>query len=54
MIIDTTVAILKLARCAQEVPVDLPANPFKRALKAGRSQIGFWCSLASNRGRSCF
>jgi 4-hydroxy-2-oxoheptanedioate aldolase len=28
--------------------VDLPANPFKRALKAGRSQIGFWCSLASN------
>jgi 4-hydroxy-2-oxoheptanedioate aldolase len=28
--------------------MDLPANRFKRAIKAGRSQIGLWCSLASN------
>jgi 4-hydroxy-2-oxoheptanedioate aldolase len=25
-----------------------PANPFKRALRAGRPQIGLWTSLASN------
>ena len=28
--------------------MDLPVNLFKRAIKSGRSQIGFWCSLASN------
>ena len=28
--------------------MDVPANHFKRAIKAGRSQIGLWCSLASN------
>jgi len=28
--------------------MDLPVNQFKRAIKAGRSQIGLWCSLASN------
>lgn len=28
--------------------MDLPQNPFKRALKAGRTQIGLWSSLASN------
>jgi 4-hydroxy-2-oxoheptanedioate aldolase len=27
---------------------DLPVNPFKQALAAGRPQIGLWCSLASN------
>jgi 4-hydroxy-2-oxoheptanedioate aldolase len=27
--------------------VDLPSNPFKRALKAGRQQIGLWVSLAN-------
>jgi 4-hydroxy-2-oxoheptanedioate aldolase len=27
--------------------VDLPVNPFKRALKARQRQIGFWTSLAS-------
>ena len=27
---------------------ELPANHFKRAIKSGRSQIGLWCSLASN------
>jgi 4-hydroxy-2-oxoheptanedioate aldolase len=27
--------------------VDLPVNHFKRALKAGRRQIGFWTSLSS-------
>ena len=27
---------------------ELPANHFKRAIKAGRQQIGLWCSLASN------
>lgn len=26
----------------------VPANHFKRAIKSGKSQIGFWCSLASN------
>ena len=26
----------------------LPANPFKRALKAGKPQIGLWSSLSSN------
>ncbi|MBI3374814.1 MAG: HpcH/HpaI aldolase/citrate lyase family protein [Betaproteobacteria bacterium] len=28
--------------------MDLPQNPFKRALKAGRPQIGLWSSLSSN------
>jgi len=28
--------------------VDLPQNPFKRALKAGQPQIGLWSSLSSN------
>jgi 4-hydroxy-2-oxoheptanedioate aldolase len=32
----------------QEAELELPINPFKRAIKSGRSQIGFWCSLASN------
>ncbi|MFZ1109321.1 MAG: aldolase/citrate lyase family protein, partial [Rhodomicrobium sp.] len=26
----------------------LPPNPFKRALKSGRQQIGLWCSLPSH------
>ena len=29
------------------IPNDLPPNPFKRALVAGRQQIGLWVSLAS-------
>ncbi len=28
--------------------MDLPQNPFKRALKAGKPQIGLWSSLSSN------
>jgi 4-hydroxy-2-oxoheptanedioate aldolase len=28
--------------------VDIPANTFKRALKAGKVQIGLWCSLSSH------
>ncbi len=28
--------------------MDLPANPFKRAIKAGRQQIGLWSSLSSH------
>ena len=28
--------------------MDLPLNPFKRAIKAGRLQIGIWSSLSSN------
>ena len=28
--------------------MDLPPNHFKRALKAGKPQIGLWCSLCSN------
>jgi 4-hydroxy-2-oxoheptanedioate aldolase len=28
--------------------IDLPANTFKRALKAGKVQIGLWCSLSSH------
>ncbi|WP_207486027.1 aldolase/citrate lyase family protein [Arenibaculum pallidiluteum] len=28
--------------------MDLPANPFKRAIEAGRLQIGLWSSLASH------
>jgi 4-hydroxy-2-oxoheptanedioate aldolase len=28
--------------------MDLPVNHFKRALKAGASQIGLWCSLSSH------
>jgi 4-hydroxy-2-oxoheptanedioate aldolase len=28
--------------------MDLPPNPFKRALRAGKPQIGLWSSLSSN------
>jgi len=28
--------------------MDLPQNAFKRALKAGKPQIGLWSSLSSN------
>jgi 4-hydroxy-2-oxoheptanedioate aldolase len=28
--------------------MDIPANPFKRAIKAGRQQIGLWSSLSSH------
>ena len=28
--------------------MDLPVNRFKRAIKSGQQQIGFWCNLASN------
>jgi 4-hydroxy-2-oxoheptanedioate aldolase len=28
--------------------MDLPQNPFKRALQAGKAQIGLWSSLSSN------
>lgn len=28
--------------------MDLPRNTFKHAIKAGRQQIGLWCSLASH------
>ena len=28
--------------------MDIPQNPFKRALKAGKAQIGLWSSLSSN------
>jgi 2-keto-3-deoxy-L-rhamnonate aldolase RhmA len=28
--------------------MDLPANPFKRAIKSGRQQIGLWSSLSSH------
>ncbi len=28
--------------------MELPHNPFKRALKAGKAQIGLWSSLSSN------
>jgi 4-hydroxy-2-oxoheptanedioate aldolase len=28
--------------------MDLPVNSFKRAIKAGRQQIGLWCSLPSH------
>jgi 4-hydroxy-2-oxoheptanedioate aldolase len=28
--------------------MDIPANPFKRALKANKLQIGLWCSLSSH------
>jgi len=28
--------------------MDLPQNPFKRALKANKPQIGLWSSLSSN------
>ena len=28
--------------------MELPQNAFKRALKAGRPQIGLWSSLSSN------
>lgn len=29
-------------------PMELPQNAFKRALKAGKAQIGLWSSLSSN------
>jgi len=28
--------------------MELPVNPFKRALKAGKPQIGLWCSLSNH------
>jgi len=28
--------------------MELPQNAFKRALKAGKAQIGLWSSLSSN------
>ncbi len=28
--------------------MELPVNTFKRALEAGKSQIGLWCSLSNN------
>lgn len=28
--------------------MDIHVNPFKQAIKNGKSQIGFWCSLASH------
>ncbi len=28
--------------------MDLPANPFKHAIEAGRRQIGLWSSLSSH------
>lgn len=28
--------------------MDVPANAFKRAIRSGKPQIGFWCSLASH------
>jgi 4-hydroxy-2-oxoheptanedioate aldolase len=28
--------------------MEVPVNHFKRAIKAGRHQLGLWCSLASN------
>jgi 4-hydroxy-2-oxoheptanedioate aldolase len=28
--------------------MDIPANPFKRALKANKLQVGLWCSLSSH------
>lgn len=28
--------------------MDLPINHFKRAIKSGQQQIGFWCNLANN------
>ena len=28
--------------------MDIPQNPFKRALRAGKVQIGLWSSLSSN------
>jgi 4-hydroxy-2-oxoheptanedioate aldolase len=28
--------------------MDMPVNPFKKALAEGRPQIGLWCSLCSN------
>jgi 4-hydroxy-2-oxoheptanedioate aldolase len=35
-------------RTIEEEAVDLPVNTFKRAILAGRQQIGLWCSLSSN------
>jgi len=31
-----------------EEALDLPINHFKRAIKSGQQQIGFWCNLASH------
>ena len=28
--------------------MDLPKNAFKAAIKAGKPQIGLWCSIPSN------
>jgi 4-hydroxy-2-oxoheptanedioate aldolase len=33
--------------------MNLPENPFKRALKAGKAQIGLWSSLSSNYTVEC-
>src|SRR6478609_4849824 len=33
------------ARPAEADPMQLPENAFKRAILAGRQQIGLWCSL---------
>jgi 4-hydroxy-2-oxoheptanedioate aldolase len=35
-------------RRREETTVEIPVNRFKRAIKAGQQQIGFWSSLASN------
>ena len=32
----------------EETALEIPANHFKRALKAGKPQIGLWCSLSSH------
>jgi 4-hydroxy-2-oxoheptanedioate aldolase len=32
----------------KEIVLDLPVNTFKRALRAGKPQIGLWCSLSSH------
>ena len=33
--------------------MDLPTNPFKRAVKTGKAQIGLWSSLSSNYTVEC-
>src|SRR5205814_7334573 len=38
----------KVLQPATEMTTQLPANPFKQALREGRPQIGLWCSLCSN------
>ena len=35
-------------RFADTTGMELPLNPFKRAIKDGRVQIGLWSCLASN------